>query len=148
ARLPRLEQLLRWCCRAALVDADLWEKRDQVRIGMVIGIGAEWLILWERDSLAGNGQRLMRPGQETTAAIERTRQALRLPGPAVSVSAACASGNVALGLARQWLRAGWVDVVLAGACDMGVAPMSLASFGNLRALSRRNNDPRAASRPF
>jgi len=43
---------------------------------------------------------------------------------------------------------GWVDVCLAGACDMGVTPMSLACFGNLRALSRRNDEPGSASRPF
>src|SRR5207244_3811821 len=49
---------------------------------------------------------------------------------------------------RAWLRLGWVDVCVAGACDMAVSPMSLAAFGNLRALSRRNADPRGASRPF
>ena len=64
------------------------------------------------------------------------------------MSAACASGNCALAQARQWLELGWVDVCLAGACDMAVTPMSLAGFGNLRALSRRNDEPQAASRPF
>src|SRR5207245_7444591 len=73
---------------------------------------------------------------------------LGLSGPAVSVSAACASGNYALAQARRWLQMGWVDICLAGACDMAVTPMSLAGFGNLRALSRRNGDPAAASRPF
>ena len=64
------------------------------------------------------------------------------------MSAACASGNYALAQARHWLELGWVDVCLAGACDMAVTPMSLAGFGNLRALSRRNDEPQAASRPF
>src|SRR5262249_11752364 len=64
------------------------------------------------------------------------------------VSAACASGNYALAQARRWLKLGWVDVCLAGACDMPVSGMSLAGFGNLRALSRRNAEPQAASRPF
>jgi 3-oxoacyl-[acyl-carrier-protein] synthase II len=80
--------------------------------------------------------------------VQRARQRLALTGPAVSLSAACASGNYALALARRWLRLGWVDVCLAGACDMAITPMTLASFGNLRALSRRNDDPQAASRPF
>src|SRR6059058_862877 len=61
---------------------------------------------------------------------------------------ACASGNYALAQARRWLELGWVDVCLAGACDMAVTPMSMAGFGNLRALSRRNHDPQGASRPF
>jgi 3-oxoacyl-[acyl-carrier-protein] synthase II len=80
--------------------------------------------------------------------IARTARVLGLHGPCVSVSAACASGNVALSQARHWLSLGWVDVCLAGACDMAVTPMALAGFGNLRALSRRNHEPQAASRPF
>src|ERR1019366_4853070 len=87
------------------------------------------------------------PMWEKTA-VERTRLAMGLSGPAIAVSAACASGNIALAPARSWVRLGWVDVCLAGPCDMAVSPMSLAAFGNLRALSRRNNDPTAASRPF
>jgi len=46
------------------------------------------------------------------------------------------------------LRRGWVDVCLAGACDMWVTPLALASFGRLRVLSRRNEAPAQASRPF
>jgi 3-oxoacyl-[acyl-carrier-protein] synthase II len=80
--------------------------------------------------------------------VRRTARWLGLSGPTLTVSAACASGNYALAQARQWIELGWVDVCLAGACDMAVTPMSLAGFGNLRALSRRNAEPRAASRPF
>ena len=43
---------------------------------------------------------------------------------------------------------GWVDVCLAGACDVGTTPYSMAAFGNLRALSRRNDEPEKALRPF
>src|SRR5207244_2764840 len=86
--------------------------------------------------------------QDTEALVTPARRKLRISGPAVSVSAACASGNHALAQARRWLQLGWVDVCLAGACDMAVSPMSLAGFGNLRALSRRNAEPAAASRPF
>ena len=73
---------------------------------------------------------------------------LKLTGPAVTLSAACASGNYALAMARRWLQMGWVDICLAGACDTGLTPMSLAGFGNLRALSRCNDNPKSASRPF
>src|SRR5205823_4493720 len=61
---------------------------------------------------------------------------------------ACASGNYALAQARRWIAMGLVDVCLAGACNLDVTPMSLACFGNLGALSQRNADPTAASRPF
>jgi 3-oxoacyl-[acyl-carrier-protein] synthase II len=82
------------------------------------------------------------------SAVDATARALELSGPTMSVAAACASGNHALAQACDWLQMGWVDVCLAGACDMGVTPYSLASFGNLRALSRRNDAPAEAVRPF
>jgi 3-oxoacyl-[acyl-carrier-protein] synthase II len=147
SRLHRLEQLTLWCCVSALQDSGWWDRRSDARIGMVLGIGAEWLIVWEADALAG-GRRVYRPEDDTESAVSKSCQRLQLAGPAVSVSAACASGNYALAQARRWLELGWVDVCLAGACDMAVTPMSMAGFGNLRALSRRNQDPQGASRPF
>jgi 3-oxoacyl-[acyl-carrier-protein] synthase II len=147
ARKHPLERLVLWCADAALRDAGWWERRGEARIGFVLGMGAEWLILWEADGHAG-GRRVHEPEGETTALIERVRRQLGLTGPAACVSAACASGNYALAQARRWLQMGWVDVCLAGACDMAVTPLSLAGFGNLRALSRRNDAPHAASRPF
>jgi 3-oxoacyl-[acyl-carrier-protein] synthase II len=147
ARLPRTEQLIRWCCIAALHDAGWWDRRHEARIGLVLGCGAEWLLLWEADALAGG--RLVRDQRpDSESVLERTRRTLGLRGPVASVSAACASGNIALAQARAWLELGWADVCLAGACDMAVTPMALAGFGNLRALSRRNAEPQAASRPF
>jgi 3-oxoacyl-[acyl-carrier-protein] synthase II len=146
-RLHRLEQLTLWCCVSALRDAGWWERRADIRIGMVLGIGAEWLIVWEADALAG-GRRVYEPAVDNEATVDRVARALHLGGPAACVSAACASGNYALAQARRWLELGWVDVCLAGACDMAVTPMSMAGFGNLRALSRRNHDPLGASRPF
>lgn len=147
AQLHRLEQLMRWCCEGALRDSGWWERRSEVRIGLVLGVGAEWLEVWEADALAG-GRRVCQPELDSEAMLGRTRHVLGLSGPVASVSAACASGNVALSQARHWLELGWVDVCLAGACDMAVTPMALAGFGNLRALSRRNEEPQAASRPF
>src|SRR5262245_16331544 len=51
-RLPRVEQLARWCCVAALRDAGYWDKRNSLRIGLVLGLGSEWLLFWEADGLA------------------------------------------------------------------------------------------------
>jgi 3-oxoacyl-[acyl-carrier-protein] synthase II len=147
ARLNRTEQLIRWCCDSALRDSGWWDRRHDVRVGIVMGCGAEWLLMWEADSLAG-GRRVREPHRDDETVLYRTRRLLGLHGPTASVSAACASGNVALAQARHWLELGWVDVCLAGACDMAVTPMALAGFGNLRALSRRNDAPAAASRPF
>lgn len=147
ARLDRLEQVTLWCCTAALRDAGWWERREQARVGLVVGLGAELLRTWEADAWRG-GNRVSDNRQDAESLVHVVRRRLRLAGPAISVSAACASGNYAIAQARRWLELGWVDVCLAGACDMSVSPMSLAGFGNLRALSRRNADPCAASRPF
>jgi 3-oxoacyl-[acyl-carrier-protein] synthase II len=147
AALHPLEQVILWCCTAALQDAGWWERRQQIRIGMIIGLGAEWNEIWESDAMRG-GDRVYDPDQNTQSLLHSARRHLQLSGPAISMSAACASGNYALAQARQWLQLGWVDACLAGACDMAVTPMSLAGFGNLRALSRRNAEPQLASRPF
>jgi 3-oxoacyl-[acyl-carrier-protein] synthase II len=69
-------------------------------------------------------------------------------GPNQSVATACTAGTQAIGDALHLLRHGRADVVLAGGADAMVNPMSLLSFGMLGALSRRNHDPAAASRPF
>jgi 3-oxoacyl-[acyl-carrier-protein] synthase II len=147
AALYRLEKVILWCCCTALRDAGWWERRQAVRLGLVLGLGAEWLAIWDADLRRG-GMRLYQPQRDAEPLVAGARRRLGLSGPAISVSAACASGNYALAQARRWLELGWVDVCLAGACDAGVTPMGLAGFGNLRALSRRNQDPRAASRPF
>jgi 3-oxoacyl-[acyl-carrier-protein] synthase II len=147
ARLHRLERLVRWCCASALRDGGWWERRREVRVGLLLGVGAEWHEVWETDALAG-GSKLWEARPDEESILRRTLRTLELSGPCLSVSAACASGNYALAQARDWLELGWVDVCLAGACDMAVTPMSLATFGNLRALTRRNDAPQAASRPF
>jgi 3-oxoacyl-[acyl-carrier-protein] synthase II len=50
-------------------------------------------------------------------------------------------------MARSWLQAGWVDACVVGGCDI-LSPTALAAFHNLRALSRRDDAPESASRPF
>ena len=144
---PRMDQALFWCAERALRDSGWWEERSEVRFGVVLGLGAEWLRVWELDALRG-GDRVHNPARDAESLVEQARRELQLSGPAVSVSAACASGNYAIALARRWLQRGWVDVCLTGACDLSVTPMGMAGFGNLRALSRRNHEPQAASRPF
>ncbi len=145
--LPPLERLVRWCCDAALRDAGWWERRSEVRVGLVLGTGAEYLLNWEHNCIHG-GREVWQPQGHDEPLVRRTARWLGVSGPTLTVSAACASGNYAIAQARHWLEMGWVDICLAGACDMAVTPMSLAGFGNLRALSRRNAEPKAASRPF
>ena len=149
AKLPRIEQVTLWCVEAALRNAGLWHIDDRrgKRIGLVLGIGAEWMEIWEADMNQG-GRRIYEPELDFQSTVERVHRAMHLSGPAVTLSAACASSNFALEIGRKWLRLGLVDACIAGGCEMAVTPIGLATFGNLRALSRRNDEPARASRPF
>ena len=146
AALP-LEQYVLWCSYEALHDSGLWDRRSQLRVGVVLGLGAEWNEAWDSDKRRGGSLLLSPIGHHETIATKLV-QRLGLSGPKLCVAAACASGNHALAHACDWLRLGIVDVCIAGACDAGISQYTLASFGNLRALSRRNDDPQAALRPF
>jgi 3-oxoacyl-[acyl-carrier-protein] synthase II len=142
-----LEQASLWCCVQALKDAGLWAERSNLRVGIVFGLGAEMMLTWVHDLRRG-GTLMTDATSHHPPTVETLSKVLGLRGPRFSVAAACASGNHALAHGVDWLRMGWVDVCLAGAVDLGVTPHSLASFGNLRALSRRNDAPTAALRPF
>ncbi len=143
----RIEQCGIWCAESAMKDAG-WTKRPEgLRIGLVLGLGAEWMQSWEMDYRRG-GRRAFNPVEEPAGLTTKVHRLLELQGPQLTISAACASGNWALSQGRRWLELGWVDVCLAGACDIGVTPLSLAGFGNLRALSRKNQTPHQALRPF
>ena len=61
---------------------------------------------------------------------------------------ACASSAHAIGEAMRWIRADMADVVYAGGCEAAVTRLSVAGFNAMNALSTRNDDPAAASRPF
>jgi 3-oxoacyl-[acyl-carrier-protein] synthase II len=146
-RFPLFEQVLVWCGAAALQDAGWWENRGDKRLGLVLGLGAEWIRNWEVDWQEG-GNRINDPTLDGETVLDLVRRRLGLNGLAVTVAAACASGNHALAQARRWVNMGWVDACLAGACSLEVTPMSLAGFGNIGALTRRNDAPESASRPF
>jgi len=69
-------------------------------------------------------------------------------GPLSSECTACAASNMAIGSALDQIRLGRADVMFAGGSECGIAPVGIAGFSAMRALSRRNDDPARASRPF
>src|SRR5262245_6527253 len=69
-------------------------------------------------------------------------------GPLSSQCTACAASNMAIGEAADANRRGPSDVMLGGGTEAGITRVGIAGFGAMRALSRRNDDPEAASRPF
>jgi minimal PKS ketosynthase (KS/KS alpha) len=72
----------------------------------------------------------------------------RAHGPAAVVSTGCTSGLDAVGHGHQLIQDGDADVVIAGATDAPISPISMACFDAIRATSARNDDPEHASRPF
>src|SRR5580765_8016742 len=69
-------------------------------------------------------------------------------GPLMSECTACAASNMAIGDAADAIRIGRADVMIAGGTEAPITPVGIAGFDAMRALSRRNDDPKAASRPF
>lgn len=73
---------------------------------------------------------------------------LGLRGPALASVAACASGLYSYIEAKALIDSGMADVVLAGGTEAALHPLPIAGLANMKALSRRNDDPEGASRPF
>ncbi len=69
-------------------------------------------------------------------------------GPAIGNSNSCASGAIAIGEAFRLIKQGGADTALAGGSEAPLAPLTFGAFALIRALSRRNDDPAHASRPF
>ena len=73
---------------------------------------------------------------------------LGLNGPTTTMATGCTAGADAIGAAENLIRAGMADVVITGGVDAPLTPIVLTSFDNIKALTRRNDAPRRASRPF
>lgn len=71
-----------------------------------------------------------------------------LMGPSFSLNSACATSNHAIGIAAMMVRSGMVDAMFAGGAEAAVSKIGIGAFGNIFALSTRNDSPETASRPF
>jgi 3-oxoacyl-[acyl-carrier-protein] synthase II len=71
-----------------------------------------------------------------------------LKGPSLAPVTACASSNNAIGEAYKLIQRGGADIIIAGGSEAAITDMTLAAFGNAKALSTRNDEPKRASRPF
>jgi 3-oxoacyl-[acyl-carrier-protein] synthase II len=139
--------------REAWADAGAPEIEPE-RLGVVIGtgIGGVHTLLDQWDTLREKGVRRVFPlavpmlivnGPAATVSIELGARA----GAHAPVSA-CSSGAEAIGYAAEMIRSGRADVVVAGGTEAAMHPMPIAGFSAMKALSTRNDDPEAASRPY
>jgi len=71
-----------------------------------------------------------------------------LRGPSYTTTSACSSGAHAIGEAYNWIATGGCDAAVAGGAEASVTPLGVAGFASMRALSKRNDEPEKASRPF
>ncbi|WHY69522.1 beta-ketoacyl-ACP synthase II [Neobacillus sp. SuZ13] len=149
-------------CQFALVAAEqAWndsnlniKEIDLERLSVYIGsgIGGIETLVQNIDVLRERGpQRVsptMVPSMIANAASAQISIKWGALGPSMAPVSACAIGNTAIGEAFRIIRYGTADVAFAGGAEAAITELSLASFGNAKALSARNDEPGAASRPF
>ena len=151
--LDRVQQLALVAAREAWGDAGAPEVEPE-RLGVVLGsgIGGALTLLHQDGVLREKGPRRVSPhlvpmlmpnGPAATVGLE-----LGARGGVHCPVSACASGAEALAWALDLLRSGRVDVVVAGGAEACVHPLPMAGFAQMRALSTRNDEPAAASRPY
>jgi 3-oxoacyl-[acyl-carrier-protein] synthase II len=135
---------------AGLKPADLEPSRAGAVVGSAYGGAAR--VETEAAHLLASGPRAVLPqisvSSTPSAAAAFVSIEFGLRGPVECVAAACASGAQAVSRGFDLIRLGAAEVMLAGGTDAAVTPLFMAAFCSARALSRRNDDPAAASRPF
>lgn len=127
---------------------------DPTRVAVVVGTGVGGILSLEDQISTRVTKGVARVGPmlipmmmaNATSGLLALRHGFR--GPAFSVATACASGVDSLGQAADMIRAGRVDVAIAGGTEAAITPTAMAAFARMGALSTRNDDPTAASRPF
>jgi 3-oxoacyl-[acyl-carrier-protein] synthase II len=154
-RLDRFVQFALVAAHEAVADAGLDPRTwDGARVGVVLGcadggpgtVEEQHHVLRERG--AAQVSPLLLPMQLPNMLAGQTAIEFGATGPNLVVATACASGATAIGTARDLLALGRCDVVLAGGSEAMVTPLVMAGFAQMGALSRREDDPAAASRPF
>ena len=153
-RLDRSEQFALIASREAWKDAGSPDEIDKERLGVVIasGIGGVITLLDQFDILKEKGARSVSP---------HTVPMLMPNGPAANVGlelqakagvhtpvSACASGAEAIGYAYEMIKSNRADIIVAGGVEAAIHQLPMAAFGQMKALSTRNENPAAASRPY
>jgi 3-oxoacyl-[acyl-carrier-protein] synthase II len=154
-RMARFSQFAVAVARLAMQDACLEvteENAESIAVVMNTGSGGVTTVANEEDVLTARGpgrvSAFFVPLMSPNMASAQPSIQLGLRGPSMTSVAACAAGSMAMVEALRLIRSGDADVVIAGGTEACVHPLAVAGFDNMRALSRRNDDPRSASRPF
>jgi 3-oxoacyl-[acyl-carrier-protein] synthase II len=152
-RLDPSSQFAVIAAREAWQDSGITEiDHERFAVAFATGIGGVWTLLDAWDTLREKGPRrvlpmtvpmLMPNGAAAAVSLDLGARA----GAHTPVSA-CASGTEALEQGMELIRSGKADVVMAGGAEAAIHPLPMAAFSSMQALSRRNDDPEHASRPY
>ncbi len=141
--------------RLAIHDAGLViDGSNASRIGAVLGTAAGGMnmfganLLTLRDQGPDRVSPFFIPGFLPNMAVGEISMEFGIRGPSKCVVTACASGSNCIGDAMRLIQYDEADAMIAGGSDAYVIPIAVAGFDKMRALSRRNNQPEKASRPF
>jgi 3-oxoacyl-[acyl-carrier-protein] synthase II len=154
-RIDRFAQFALISAIEAVKDAAIdFSKEDPYRCGAIIGSGIGGLNEFEEQHA-----KLIAKGPDRVSAFTIPKLMLNaasghisiqygLRGPSYGIATACASAANGIGEAMRAIQYDDVDVMVTGGAEAAMTPMSMSSFGNMRALSERNDDPTKASRPW
>ena len=153
-RTDRFAQLAVGSAAQALSDAKLDISGDTDRIGTAIATGVggletliEQVLVMEKRGPSRLSPFLV-PMLMANAASAQISMQFGLKGPSLTHVSACASSAHAVGESAEMIRREMADVMLAGGAEAAVLPLAIGAFATMHAMSRRNNDPEGASRPF
>jgi 3-oxoacyl-[acyl-carrier-protein] synthase II len=154
-RLDRFTQFALASAAEAVAGSGIdLDSLDPFRVGVIYGTGvggiAEMQAQCDRMFRGGPSRvsPFLIPKMMANAAAGNIAIRYGARGPNFDVTTACASATHALGQALLAVRSGTADVVISGGSEAGLTPIGVAGFANMKALSTRNDDPAAASRPF
>ena len=123
-------------------------------IGVIIGSGAAGIRTYvaQQKIMDTRGPRHMNPLLIPMIVVDSASVQVGIKygahGPSCGLASACATGNDAIGLALETIRRGDAQIMIAGGTEAAVTELGVGGFDNLNALSRRNDTPQAACRPF
>lgn len=135
---------------SGLVMDEVLSRRTGVAVGA--GIGGIETICNNQDKLVAGGPRKVSPFFIPAGIINMVAGQIsikhQLKGPNVSVVTACTTGTHNIGIAGRMIAYGDADVMVCGGSEMTTTPLCLAGFSAVRSLSKRNDEPEKASRPW
>jgi 3-oxoacyl-[acyl-carrier-protein] synthase II len=153
-RMDRFAQMILAAARQAEADSgiDISKEGDRIGVSVATGIGGLKSFQDCYDVLRDRGPDRVNPFSIPqiipNMGAAWVSMELGTRGPLSSQCTACAASNMAIGESMDAIRLGRAEVMLAGGTEAPVTRVGIAGFASMRALSRRNDDPKRASRPF